>query len=394
MNIRYSILITCFLYAAFGTIDSRAIAGEGVEWGRLRLLPAITVSESYSDNLYLVNKNETEDYFITMTPELSLDLAVVPKNYFSLNYRGDFLSYADADNFRQDHHYGSLSFNSETAKGSRFVAGVSSQVTAIQPFSEQEQSKDYTLQSAYMNLLARLGRVTDIEAQYSRQEREFDEQDFFDDNYIRDTCDFEVVYTRSSIWPLLVQYRYVRQDNNDLDEIDSDFQTHTIFLGGRWRSDKKFSGVFRVGYKWAEFEQSEADEYEGYAADTNITYEFSEFTKLTHTAQSTIGSPTRSSRESGEYYVSNSIGFSITHRRWQRITTRLSLLYRNRNYREIQNSESIREDDYYRAGLSLDYAMRRWITFSLDYRYQENTSNIEGEDYSENLITFSIALRL
>jgi uncharacterized protein (PEP-CTERM system associated) len=88
------------------------------------------------------------------------------------------------------------------------------------------------------------------------------------------------------------------------------------------------------------------------------------------------------------------VGFTITHRRWQRITTRLSFLYRNRNYKEIQSSESIREDDYYRAGLSIGYTMRRWITFLLDYRYQENTSDIENEDYSENLIKFSIALGL
>jgi hypothetical protein len=394
MNIRYSILFPCLIYAAFGYINSTAIAADGVEWGRFRFLPALTVSESYSDNLYLESENETEEYITTITPELSLDVAAAPKNYFSLKYRCDFLSYSEADNFRKDHHYGSLSFNSETAKGSHFVAGVSSQVTAVQPFSQREQSKDYTLQSIYLDLLAKLGRVTDIGTQYSRQDREFDEHDFFDDNYVRDVWDFEVVYTRSSIWPLLMQYRYVGQDNNDLDEIDSDFQTHTIFIGGRWRADKKFSGVFRVGYKWAEFDQSGADEYDGYAADTNITYAYSEFTKLTHTAQSTIGSPTRSARESGEYYVNNSVGFTITHRRWQRITTRLSFLYRNRNYKEIQGSESIREDDYYRAGLSIGYTMRRWITFLLDYRYQENTSDIENEDYSENLIKFSIVLGL
>lgn len=394
MNIRHLIIYTCFFYTALGQFNSTAIADDGVEWGRFRFHPVLTVSESYSDNLYLTNKNEIDDYITTVTPELTFDAAIVPQNYFSLKYRGDFLSYSDVDNFREDHHYGSLSFNSETAKGSHFIAGISSQDTAIQPFSEQEQSKDYTLQSAYVDLLAKLGSVTDIGTQYSRQDREFDDQEFIDDNYKRDTWDFEVVYTRSSIWPLLMQYRYVHQDNNDLDAIDSDFQTHTIFIGGRWRSDKKFSGVFRVGYKIAQFDQSGADEYDGYAADTNITYAYSEFTQFTHTAQSTIESPTRSARESGEYYINNSLGLIITHRRWQRITSRLSFLYRNRKYKEIQSSESVRKDDYYRVGFSLSYAMRSWISYSLDYRYRENTSNIDDEEYSENLIKFSIVLSL
>ena len=321
-------------------------------------------------------------------------MQALPKNYFSLKYRGDFLSYSNSDNFKEDHHLGSLSFNGETAKGSHLVAGISAQDTAIQPFSDQEQSKDYTFQHAYVDVLAKLGNVTEIGTQYSRQDREFDEQEFFDDDFIRNTWDFNVLYTRSSIWPLLIQYRYESQDNNDLGTINSDFHTYTLFLGARWQSDKKFSGVFRVGYKKAEFDRPGADDYYGYAADTKITYAFSEFTKFIHTAQSSIGSPTRSARESGEYYINKSIGLSITHRRWERITSQLDFLYNNRNYREIQSSDSVRNDDYYRVGLSISYSMRKWITFSIGYRYQDNNSDIDDEDYSENLVKIGIALSL
>lgn len=394
MTIRHLILFPIFFFTALGQIYSPAIAGDGIEWGHFRFIPSLTVSESYSDNIYLASKNETEDYVTTLTPELTLDAAIVPRNYFSLKYHGDFLSYSETDNFKEDHHLGSLSFNGETAKGSHFIAGISMQDTAIQPFSEQERSKDYTLQHAYVDVLAKLGKVTEIGTQYSRQDREFDEQQFLDDDFIRNTWDFHLLYTRSSIWPLLIQYRYESQDNNDLGTINSDFHTYTLFLGARWQSDKKFSGVFRVGYKKAEFDRSGADDYYGYAADTIITYAFSEFTKFTHIAQSTIGSPTRSARESGEYYINKRVGLSITHRRWERITSQLDFLYNNRNYREIQSSDSVRNDDYYRIGLSISYAMRNWITFSLGYRFQENSSDIDDEDYSENQIKLGIALSL
>ncbi|MGD8833654.1 MAG: outer membrane beta-barrel protein [Desulfobacteraceae bacterium] len=394
MNIRYIIIYTCFFYTALGQSDLTAIASDGIEWGRFRFIPAITVSESYSDNLYLTNENGKEDYITSITPEFSLDLAIVPKNYFSLKYRGDYLSYSDADNFKENHHYSSLSFNSETAKGSHFIAGISAQDTAIQPFSELERSKDYTIQSAYVDILAKLGKLTEIGTEYSRQDREFDEHEFIDDDFTRDTWDFHVLYTRSLIWPLLLQYRYVSQDNNDLGATNSDFHTDTIFLGGRWRPDKKFSGVYRIGYKWAEFERSGADVYEGYAADIDIAYAYSDYTQFTLTAQSTIESPTRSARESGEYYENKRIGIIITHRKWERITSRLNFFYRNINYKDIQSSEDVRADDYYRIGLSLSYSMRKWISFSLGYRYQENTSDIEGEDYSENEIKFGISMRM
>lgn len=394
MNIRYLIIYTCFFYAASGQFNPTAMADDGVEWGRFRFIPAITVSESYSDNLYLTNKNETEDYITTITPEFSFDAAIVPKNYFSLKYRGDYLSYLNADNFKEDHHYSSLSYNGETAKGSRFVAGISAQDTAIQPFSKIERSKDYTILSAYVDILAKLGKVTEIGTDYTKQDREFDEQEFIDDDYTRYTWNFHILYTRSSFWPLLLQYRYISQDNNDLGAINSDFQTHTVFLGGRWRPKKKFSGVYMIGYKRAEFERSESDVYHGYATDIDVTYAYSDITKFTLTAQSTIGSPTRSARESGEYYINKSLGFIIKHRRWERITSQLNFLYRNINYKEIQSSDNVRKDDYYRAGLSISYTMRKWISFSIGYRYQENTSDIEDKNYSENEIKFGITLSM
>jgi hypothetical protein len=375
-------------------VNSFAFAGEGIEMGRFRVIPILTISEGYSDNIYLVDQNETDDFTTIISPELTFDVAVVPRNYFSLKYRGDFIYYSDADNFREDHHLGSFSFHSKTRKESNFEVGVVGEDTAIQPYSEVDRSKDYTLQTAYGKALLMLGAVTEVGLDYSLREREFDEFQFADDDYTRNRWDFHLLYKRSRVWPILVQYRYIDQDNNDLGAENTDFQSHTVFVGGRWHPDRKLSGALRVGYSWVQFDASEEDDLDGYAIDTELVYAFSEITRFVFSAERSIQNPTRSARESGDYYVFTDLGLNITHTRWHRITTRLQLFYRHREYDNIQSSLTIREDDYYRAGLSVEYAMRDWISFSLEYGYKQNNSDMEINEYSENLGKISIILSL
>lgn len=373
---------------------TQVFCGDGIEWERLRIVPSLTITQSYSDNIYLEDENEKDDYITAVSPEVLLDVAVVPRTYFSFKYHGDFLAYADADNFRGDNHLGSFSFNSETAKGSHFLVGVSAEDTSVRPYSAQEQSKDYTLQSAYADILLMLGKVTEIGTEYNRSDREFDELQYADDDYTRDTFNFHLLYKRSLILPLLLQYRYLDQDNNDQGPVNTDFQSHTVFVGARWRPANKLSGALRIGYTWAQFDEANVEDLDGYAIDTNLIYDFSEITRFTLTAQRAIQQPTQSAREAGDYFVYTTVGLTITHRKWERITTQLDFSYSSRDYTEILSSSSVREDDYYRAGLSVEYAMRRWISFALAYRFQQNNSDIATEDYTENLVKFGISFSL
>ncbi|MCP4744999.1 MAG: outer membrane beta-barrel protein [Desulfobacteraceae bacterium] len=388
--------ISVFL-AALLSIPSLSFSGDGIEWERFRISPALSVSQSYSDNIYLSQSDETDDFITTITPELTLDFAIAQKNYLSLSYRGNFLSYADVNNFKKNHHLGSLSFNSKTAKGSHFIAGLSAQDTAIAPFSKDERSKDYMDQRAFSDILLMIGSLTEIGGGYVYNKVEFDKLEFSDDDFTRNTVDLHVLYKRSLVWPLLLQYRYIGQDNNDLGTINTDFQTHTVFTGARWRPAMKLSGALRLGYTWAIFDETgepDGQDFSSYAIDSSLVYELSDITRFIFTAERAVQQPTRSARESGDYFIFTSTGLTISHKTWPKITTELDFLYRFKNYKAIQGSTTIRKDRFYRAGVSADYDLRNWITFSLGYRYQHNSSDILSEDYSENFITFTVSLSM
>lgn len=383
-----------FVLSILMVIATQAFAGDGIEWERIRFTPSVTLSETYSDNIYLANENEDSDYVTSISPELSLDFAVAPRNYFTLAYRGEFLSYADSENFKDNFHLGSLSFNSETPKGSHFKFGVSAEDTAVQPYSETEESKDYTFQKFYGDVALVLGEITEVGVAYSQDDRDFDEERYSADDFKRGRLDLYVLYKGYTKLPLLLQYRYIDQDNNDQGDLTTDFVSQTIFLGARWRPAARLSGALRVGYTWAQFDESDVDDFNGYAVDTDLVYKFSDITRFSLTIEHAIQQPTRSARESGDYFEFTSVGISMEHKRWERITTRLYVLYWTRDYNDLISQDSIREDTYYRAGLALDYVMRSWCAFSLNLQHQQNQSDIDDEEYTENRIKLGVTFSL
>jgi predicted porin len=352
----------------------------------------MVVSQSYSDNIYLTDENKKEDHIFKLSPDFSLDFAVAPKNYFTLRYKGDFFSYANADNFKADRHLGSLSYTRETAKGSHFILGALVQDTAIVPFSETEQSKNYSFQNYFGDMALLIGPITVMGGDYSYSRRDFENSRFTEDNYIKSGLNAYIVYKRSLVFPLLIQYRWVNQDNNDQGDLTTDFKSHTVFLGGRWDSGSKLNGALRVGYTWAQFEQSDVDDFNGYAVDTNLVYDISQITSLKMIIEHAIQQPTRSARETGDFFEFTNTGLTITHKKWTKLTTELYGSYGLRDYKNLISRVNIREDKYYKAGVGVNYAFKSWISLSIDYHYQERDSDINIEDYMENLVTLSMMI--
>lgn len=374
--------------------NCQSYAEDGVSWGRLRFRPSVTISERYSDNIYREYQNEEEDYITRLLADVALDLAVAPRNYFTLKYQGDFLSYKNSENFRNDHHFGSFSFTSETSKGSHFLFGAEAKLTAVQPYSITDESKDYTFKYYYGDVALALFDFTELGVRYSQGTREFDEDQYRDDDYTRHILDCYFLNSRIHSVPLLLQYRFIHQDNNDIGVYSTDYNSHTFFLGGRWATERKLSGALRVGYFWVEFDQEDVDDFDGLAIDTDLVYRFSEITSIALIVERGIRTPTASDRETGDYFLFTTAGLTITHQKWSKIRTRLYGFYSLRNYKELFTQQNVRDDELYRFGISINYIFKPWLSFVAEYRYQRNDSEVVSVEYTENLATLSVVFSL
>jgi opacity protein-like surface antigen len=347
------------------------------------------LKEVYSDNVFKSPQDEKSEFITIVSPQLSFDAALAPKNYFSLQYAGDFEFHSEHDNLNTAHHFAELSWNWLTPKGSHFKAGDRVKDTASQPYSETDRSKDYLLNRAFAQSDLKLGAVTDLGLSYEFIARRYDDDIDQIDDYDRHTAAVSLVYGYFPQLPLLLEYRYTDQKNQEFDSVSRDYKTHTGFIGARWQAAQRLKGTLRLGYYQSDFDADQFDDNTGYAIDSDLTYLFSGITTFRLTASRFLTSTTRAERETGNYYVSEKVGFSVKHHYWERIVITAEFQYTRNDYRDID-----RLDYFYRLGTRVKYLFRDWLSMSLVYWHRDRDSDLASVDYEENEIQALVTLSL
>lgn len=86
---------------------------------RYELTPAISVNETYEDNIYLDDINEIDDYITAVTPSLDLDVQS-EQTAFSFSYAPSFVFYDENTEADTTRHSGSLSWDQALTQHMRF----------------------------------------------------------------------------------------------------------------------------------------------------------------------------------------------------------------------------------------------------------------------------------
>lgn len=368
---------------------STGFSAEGVEWGRLRLAPKLSVAERYSDNIFLTEQDPQNEYVTAISPELLVDFAISPSSILSIGYEGDFRFYSELNNFRKDHHQGGLSWTLTMPKGSKFAVGAKVQDSSIQPYSEEDRRKDFVKPEAFADILLKLWAFTDLGLRYDHTSRRFDSPLDKIDEFDRDTITLDILYKGFPLLPLLFEYSYYHQDNNDQDGLSTDMDTHTVFVGARWDPTARLSGTLKVGYTQTDFE--EVTDFSGFATDTDLLYRFSTITTFKLSAYRRVIKSTWAGRETGDYFISSGGSLSATYR-MEPIAIMLGLSYTNNDFQQEASWYEDREDNYFSAGVQGKYLIRKWLSFSLGYQYSQNDSNFATLDYIENRVEAEFSL--
>ncbi len=372
---------------------SMAICYEGLEWDRFRLRPEIWIGEAYSDNIFLTKKDPKGDFFTHILPQLTADFAIAPRNYLSLAYKGDYQFHSRYDNFRKFQHRGDFLWDMTTSKGSTFKAGAWIKDGAVQPYSEEGFSKDYVEWEAFTDNFLQVAQFTDLGFAYRHTSRRFSDSptgyyDYSYDDFDRDAVVLDLNYDRFRHLPLLIEYRFARQTNRDVTGLLSrDSITNTVFVGAISKQGSRLSGVLRLGYTYASFEDT--NNFSGFAMDSDLTYRLSDFTTFKLNLVRLVNTSTTAQRETGYYYVGTGGTFSIAYSRWDPLTIDLDFNYMNKDYDQFA-FETDRTDNYYRAGFTARYAFYEWVSVSLKYRYRRNETDYRFAEYTENRVEVGV----
>lgn len=385
-DMRLSILLLLLLptITSLLPIGKAAYGSELILWDRLKIEPELAFAINYDSNIYQTEGGNTSDWITSFDPSIDTQFAFTPQSRIGFIYSGRYDDYQDTDNFRKDHHYVNPYLQLGSQKGSSWEIGAWKEDSAKQPYSVDDRSKDFTISAIYTDLNVSLSEITQLYGHYHHSARRFDNGSDRRDDYDRDSLALGGVYSRNQLFPLLLEYRYENQENDRSGFVPTEFIYHAAYTGLMWNQEGRLSGTFRVGYLKSRF--NDTDAYDGWAADTELTYSLSPFTRIIGKVYRSVRETTRSDRDTLDYYVFAGSGLSINYSRLDPIRFKLYGGYENRDYRSVDASADTREDDYFITGLTVQWRVQTWLSIALGYRYREDDSTIKELSYKEDRI--------
>lgn len=379
----YRFLLILLLHPFFNNV---AIGKDLLEWDRVKINAELSIAERYSDNIYLTDRDEVDDFITQLSPELELEAALTTRSRVNFTYSGIFEHYNEADNFRSDHHFGDLNFQFESLKESSFKLGINFENGATQPYSTEDESADFWLTEIYTDLEWRVTPITSLGAGYQHIVQSFDEDRYQRDDFVRDNIHLNVLHTRSRKLPLLLEYRLEKQVNDSIEPDSDELISHAVLAGCRWRPERRLSGTFELGYFWSRFNQT--DVFDGWMIDADLLYHISSFTDIEISANRKTRISEYADRDTLDYNIFSAFGLTLSDHRFDPLELSVAGTYENRDFRQINAETDGREDNLYRFSIQSDYQLKKWWALSVDYSYRINQSDMISQEYQENTIQF------
>jgi hypothetical protein len=381
----FFIVFLITLVTAFFVSSPEAHSEEGITWNCIRLLPGLSIMEKYSDNIFLSNKKRQNDAVTIISPQLSLDFSISPDNYVNVSYDGYYSLYRKADNFKKDIHKTDASWKWITPKGSILKIGAAMNFDSIQPYSLQDDHKDFVEMRLFGETAFEAGAFIDMGIAYDRTVQRFKKSLYNTDDFDRDTVTLRFAYKRLPDTTIVSEYSYFYQNNKDRSGPFKDLDAHVVLLGAQWDSSKKLHGHIKAGYYVV---NSTSDtRSSGFAMDTDIGYRLTDVIVLNLVAYRRAVTSTRTARESGEYYISTGGGLKFSYSGLQALMLSANAQYKNNQFTQSSSEPGpTRKDDYFDLGVSATYDIQKWYSFITNYHYRVNNSSVDEETFTENRI--------
>ncbi|GBD99295.1 hypothetical protein BMS3Abin07_01330 [bacterium BMS3Abin07] len=410
MNIKSSYIICVFLVFI---MFSHASISEGAE---SELKSSVVVSEEYTDNIFLADKDKKDDYITRVRPNITFDYNS-PLWQWNLSYTLDYRIYAKNSKQEDPTHILNGMTNIALIKNFFFVK-VKDDYRRV----SLSATRDYTKESLFVNqsdrnkldlnpyFLIALDPAVKLTTGYIYSNIWYKEKNGIDKTDNIGYVALDVDLSRKIV--LTPGYRYI-QENSGVDA--QDFNAQDIFLGARYEYWEKSNIYFKVGYGQVDFK--EKDTYRAMYWDAGITHTLNTTRISLKTGRSYDENPT------GNPLVKDSYRLSIADER-KRTTISLSAFlsrYTDTVTKDLTNvtygtSGYIRyaltprlsgkidgtfdryerklKDTYtrrYIAGLRFDYTILENFSLALAYRYTDSYSpGISGDNYRSNRATVEI----
>ena len=371
--------------------------GGGIDVGPGKAYPSLEVKSFYDDNLLSQPANELETWGWGVAPGVSYELSdnikrltarwLLDAGYYDSssidNYVDNFLS-ADFTTRPTDRFSAGLKGGFKDSHDPRGT-GRSEGVGVVQTDPDEwhafdvEGNAGYGLEAASARVEGTVGYITKS----------------YDNNraatYVRDRDDVyasgRFFYRIGPKTSLVTEGRIAdfQYDQTAPGSPTLDSTVYKVFGGVTWEATAKTTGSIRIGYMKKDFDALTRRDDSSFAWEAGISWE----PRTYSTFRLDTARNFEETNGIGDLIRKDTISVSWIHTWNDRVRTNAHIDYSNDSY-----TPTTREDDVVYGGVSLDYALRRWLIVTGAYRYEDRDSNTNLYDYQRNIFTVSIRLTL
>mgnify|MGYP006279105363 CR=1 FL=1 len=367
------------------------------EVGPWQILTNLRLAGRYSDNFFLNEDEEKNDWTLIAQPTVGVDwnradfgagLRWQPSFYYPLEYdeneRADHVVGFDANweitksvtaKFENVYGYRSVLSRTEDVDSNRFYDNETVVGLQYKPWQDWEMNLDYTRYEAWFRDPA---EKTDDVTENGLELRA-----------ARRLC--------PAFWGLgRVSYTDVNNHNDVM--VDTDNEHVMGALGVQFRPRYPLTGTLELGYSQRDYDASAIDDNSGPFVSAGLNYKLREWINFYMTASQTVAESSATGRNlnSGFSYDRTSVAVGS---RWdidEEWGIGNQVFYGQDDYDDsgAATTGGDRKDHLWGGNLSLYYSPWEWGQFVATYQYQINISHAPGEDFEENSVLLGLELSL
>jgi polysaccharide biosynthesis protein VpsM len=404
-------------FAADAPTGQVSLSGDvfGTEGGWVH--PFLGVTTGYTDNVFYTDTDEKDDTFFVITPGIwfampgsktpLVEMDTAPTNPGGVDigrpapkrerqyqayllYSPEFELYSkyDDENQTSQRADGFFQYNF----GGRFSIDLLDQ--ARDSYESRSDNIDNQNQKYKSNSFHAIGRY-DISEKFRLQADFFNFVVNFDEaeDEFRDRVDngaaAYVFYHLSTKTSLFTNYEF-RSIQYD-EDIQSDSDQHSVYVGVDWEITEKTTGRVKAGYGIKDYDRESLDDDETFAFETILNYILSPKTEIDLTAMRRF-SETDDSQANG--IITTRIGIDYLQRFTAKLSASVSVFWTRDDYQGdvtvLDETKSL-EEDTFKITPSFTWEPRDWIKVSIGYQFATRDSSFEIYDYDCNTVFFTIA---
>ncbi len=376
-------------------------------WGHLALQPQLSVSEVFTDNLFLgPSTNQVSDLTSIISPGLKLQYGLDGENQINIDAGHDEILLLE--NSDKNTHQDRVGMHLHLAKSRLHLEGQDS-IAFLSGFigSVYNQSRtlvDRRLWLDHYVMTYDMTAKTDVYVIGDHSDVDYQEGlQLYDQNDLRGTLGTSYKY--DPMWRFLVEgfYGQTALSPNAPTQPTAPYSVvYGGYVGARGDFTAKLSGFLRVGYEQRNYNSGQTVAAQTPAINLDITYAFRPTTVLNLTySRSSAPSP----QFHTQFQVVDAVGLSVSQNvgksgRWL-VRGHVRYLLSEFDAGGQPGVDLSRTDDYWLAGIALLYQPRAWITCSLAYDYEnysykfadpQAASTFFLPQYQVNRVTLSVAI--